>query len=183
MTFSDLVAPVGGRWLPKEPFLSWTSVSGGRAVDITAKLQETAGWYVTAVVVLPVLEDLCLQQSVLSPLDSGKFTCLACSPLLTKALMVNSWLKGWRQSLKVPSTYQFLAFTSCWICWLVANTKCRLLRIQTSAFRKSAGIFFFWDLEIQVGLMVKQSWSYDRMSGLYVILPFIHAGGSKFHIC
>jgi len=43
MTFSDLVAPVGSRWLLKEPFLSWASVSGGRAVDITAKFQETAG--------------------------------------------------------------------------------------------------------------------------------------------
>jgi len=43
MTFSDLVAPVGSRWLLKEPFLSWASVSGSRAVDITAKLQETAG--------------------------------------------------------------------------------------------------------------------------------------------
>ena len=72
---------------------------------------------------------------------NSRGTCLAWSPLFTNALIVNSWLKGWRQSLNVPSTYQFLALTSCWSCWLVANTKCRLLRIQTSAFRKSAGMF------------------------------------------
>ena len=51
-SFSDLVSPPslprtpGGCLLIKEPFLlSWVSVSGGQAVDITAQLQETAGWY------------------------------------------------------------------------------------------------------------------------------------------
>ena len=55
-------------------FSSWFSASGVRAVDITAQLQETAGCYLTAVVVLPVLKDLRLQQAVLSSLDAGKLT-------------------------------------------------------------------------------------------------------------
>ena len=48
------------------------SASGGRAIDITAQLQQTAGCYLTAVVVLLVLENLRLQQGVLSALDTGK---------------------------------------------------------------------------------------------------------------
>ena len=31
--------------------------------------------------------------------------------------------------------------------------------------------------------MVKQPWRYGRISDLYVLLPFVHAGGSKSHIC
>jgi len=77
MTFSDLVATHRGAVAPKRGvfvlvFSSLLSASGVQAVDVTAQLQETAGCYLTAVVVLPVLEDLRLQQVVLFSLDAGK---------------------------------------------------------------------------------------------------------------
>lgn len=56
-------------------------------------------------------------------------------------LLAAPWVKGWRQSLNVPSTYQFLARTSCCSCWFVAKSKCRLLRLRTSPFKNPAGIF------------------------------------------
>jgi len=64
------VAPKGAVFV--SVFSSWLSASGVRAVDVTAQLQETAGCYFTAVVVLPVLEDLRLQQAALFSLDAGK---------------------------------------------------------------------------------------------------------------
>lgn len=58
-----------------------------------------------------------------------------------KALMDSSWVNGWRQSLKVPSTYQVLALLRWWSCCSVAKIRCWWSRIWTSARRKSSGMW------------------------------------------
>ena len=65
-------------------------------------------------------------------------TCLMLSSCpRTNACMLKSWLKGCLTTLKVPSTYQTLAFASSWSCLSVAKRRCRRSLLEMSARKKS----------------------------------------------
>lgn len=73
-------------------------------------------------------------------------TCFAQESLRTNALMVSSWLKGFRQSLKVPSIYQALALhntSSC--CCMGGEDKVTTATYLISPRRKFSGMCSGWN--------------------------------------
>ena len=83
----------------------------------------------------------------------------------------------------VPSTFQFFAWTSCWSCWLVANTKWRLLRLQMSALRNPVGMF---SSEISNARSVGssgRSCCHSRFAALAMFSGFGREGHGFWSIC